>query len=254
MISGPPQWAPPRTPAGEPCEAMRSRNVQKNCPLHQASFFRHRYRTYLLPGSWRGLFTNVRAFFRALSEASPEQPKVRRFLASYQHSFSMNTSWRGEEVTQDKASGTKRPTFKVAPLDPGCKCQLLFKPISTRRLSASSRKYSKRNAELPPLWWSSESLEYTLPEGEPGSCKKSRRRTCRSLSARRSGLRRPAESPLPKSPVNWALATAQSISGAKNWRNMGLKRFQVVDTRRHWRKKIAVSNGNWRERARNAIY
>ena len=86
MISGPRQWAPPRPPAG------------------------------LLPGSWRGLFTNIRVFFRALIEASAEQPKVRRFLVSYQHAFRMNASRRGEEVTQDKASGTARPTFKTLPL------------------------------------------------------------------------------------------------------------------------------------------
>jgi len=28
----------------------------------------------------------------------------------------MNTSWRSEKVTQDKASSTSRPTFKATPL------------------------------------------------------------------------------------------------------------------------------------------
>ena len=58
--------------------------------------------------------------------------------------------------------------------------------------------------EVPPLLWNGESLGYTIPEGELGSGRKSRRRTRRSLSMRRSGWRRPAESPLLKSPVSWA--------------------------------------------------
>ena len=41
----------------------------------------------------------------------------RRFLAFYQHAFSMNASRRSEEVTKNEASGAARPTFKVAPLD-----------------------------------------------------------------------------------------------------------------------------------------
>jgi hypothetical protein len=35
---------------------------------------------------------------------------------------------------------------------------------------------------------------------------------------------------------------------------MGLTRFQGVGIRQPWRKRIVVSNANWREGARNAIY
>ena len=39
-----------------------------------------------------------------------------RMLASYQRPFRVNVSWLSEKVTQDKASGTPRPTFKTQPL------------------------------------------------------------------------------------------------------------------------------------------
>src|SRR2546421_10895585 len=48
--------------------------------------------------------------------------------------------------------------------------------------------------ELPSLLWSSENLGYTIPEGEAGSCQKSKRRIRRSSSERRCGTLRPAES------------------------------------------------------------
>lgn len=38
-------------------------------------------------------------------------------LAFTRHAFGLNASRRGEEVTQDEASGTSRPTFKTLPLD-----------------------------------------------------------------------------------------------------------------------------------------
>jgi hypothetical protein len=34
---------------------------------------------------------------------------------------------------------------------------------------------------------------------------------------------------------------------------MDPKRFQAVDTKQRWRKKIAVSNGNWSAHDKNAI-
>src|SRR6266702_4079217 len=40
--------------------------------------------------------------------------------------------------------------------------------------------------ELPSLLWSSENLGYTIPEGEAGSCQKSKRRIRRSSSERES--------------------------------------------------------------------
>ena len=51
--------------------------------------------------------------------------------------------------------------------------------------------YHLLSTELPLLLWNSESLGYTIPEGEPGTCKKSKKRTRKSLSARRCGLPRP---------------------------------------------------------------
>ena len=92
------------------------------------------------------------------------------------------------------------------------------------------------------------------PEGEAGSCKKSKRRIRRSLSARQCGWHRPVESRSPKSPVSWAFPTAPSINGAKNWLNTAPKRSQAVGIRPLWRKKIAASNESWRERDRSVIF
>ena len=47
----------------------------------------------------------------------------------------MNASWRSEKVTQDKASGTTRPTFKTTTLDdevqilPDLREQVLFERL-----------------------------------------------------------------------------------------------------------------------------
>ena len=43
-------------------------------------------------------------------------PKKARALVSHQHPFGVNAGRRSEKVTQDKASGTPRPTFKTQPL------------------------------------------------------------------------------------------------------------------------------------------
>src|SRR5439155_27336514 len=57
------------------------------------------------------------SFFRIISEAVPcDNQKRLRTLASYQRPFRMNVSWRSEKVTQDKAPGTPRPSFKATPL------------------------------------------------------------------------------------------------------------------------------------------
>ena len=50
-------------------------------------------------------------------ERTSRYPKEARALASYQRPFRVNVSRLSEKVTQDKASGTPRPTFKATPLD-----------------------------------------------------------------------------------------------------------------------------------------
>jgi hypothetical protein len=55
-------------------------------------------------------------------------------------------------------------------------------------------------------------------------------------------------------PANWGLATRRSTSGARNWLLMAQKPFQAVVIRRLWRKRIAVSSGNWSEPGRNVTF
>src|SRR6266852_5797560 len=70
--------------------------------------------------------------------------------------------------------------------------------------------------DLTPNLWRSESLEYTLPEGGKGSCKRCKRSTQPSLSGRRCDWLRPVGSRLRTSPVNWAFLTHPSINGARS--------------------------------------
>src|SRR6266700_47775 len=79
--------------------------------------------------------------------------------------------------------------------------------------------------EVSPLLWSSESLGYTIPEGEPGSCTKFKRPIRRSLSAKRCGCLRPVASRLPRLPVSWAFLTARSITGARELAEHGPEAF-----------------------------
>jgi transposase len=41
-----------------------------------------------------------------------------------------------------------------------------------------------------------------------------------------------------------ARETRPFTNGARNWLSTAQKHFQAADIRRHWRKKIAVSNGS----------
>src|ERR1700730_3616700 len=59
----------------------------------------------------------IAALQRMTQEQASRYPKEARALASYQCPFGVNASRRREKVTQDKASGTTRPTFKTPPLD-----------------------------------------------------------------------------------------------------------------------------------------
>jgi len=49
--------------------------------------------------------------------------------------------------------------------------------LQLRTLRRWVQRYRADGLEVPPLLWNGESLGYTIPEGEPGSCKKCRRET-----------------------------------------------------------------------------
>src|SRR5258708_3149856 len=113
----------------------------------------------------------------------------------------------------------------------------VFLWISKQRVSTG---WDQQSIDHGPPLWRGGTRKKKFHKGEQGLCKKSKKRTRKSLRERRCAFLRPAKNRRPTLPANWEWPTAHYLSGARISRNMATMPFLAVVTRRHSKKKIVM--------------
>jgi hypothetical protein len=90
------------------------------------------------------------------------------------------------------------------------------RPNRKMLLSRRSTRSQRWRCDLAPDLWKRESFGYTLSEGGQESCKRFKKRTHLSSSAKRFAWHRPVGSRLRTSPVSWASAIPRFINGVRS--------------------------------------
>src|SRR5260221_2460154 len=99
---------------------------------------------------------------------------------------------------------------------------------------------SKTRSDPGPPLWREETRKREIHKGEQVPCKKSKKRTRKSLRSRRYTCWSPARNRRPKLPASWEWRTARCRSGVRILQHTAAMPFLAVGIRRRWRKKITI--------------